>query len=62
MAPYSICFDHDRKSVVLTVRGTLSLKDILTDLSVSMTELKEREMVEGVSGKQYVHTVSVKYK
>ena len=58
MAPYCICFDHGRQSIVLTVRGTLSLKDILTDLSVSMTELKEDEMVEGVEGKQYVHTVS----
>ena len=32
---YSIVFDHDYKSLVLAIRGTLSPSDVLTDLQCS---------------------------
>ncbi len=57
-APYSICADRGRKTIVLTVRGTLSIKDALTDLSVSMEEIEEEYKNPFVKGKQFVHIVS----
>ncbi len=58
--PYSICADRGRKTIVLTVRGTLSIKDALTDLSISMKEMKEEGGYRNpfVKGKQFVHGVS----
>ena len=59
-APYSICIDHQRQSLVVTVRGTLSIKDALTDLSVNMIPIEEEYKVPGLREEQhqYVHNVS----
>lgn len=32
-APFIVCLDHDKKSVVVSIRGTLSLHDLITDLT-----------------------------
>ena len=42
---------------MLTVRGTLSINDALTDLTVSMEELKPEHQVPEVNDLQYVHKV-----
>lgn len=34
-APFVVCLDHDQESVVIAIRGTLSLHDIITDLTAS---------------------------
>uniref|UniRef100_A0A672M662 sn-1-specific diacylglycerol lipase n=1 Tax=Sinocyclocheilus grahami TaxID=75366 RepID=A0A672M662_SINGR len=47
----SILDHHKREAVLVAVRGTLSLKDVLTDLSAECENLS----VEGVSGTCYAH-------
>ena len=42
---------------MLTVRGTLSINDALTDLTVSMEEIRPEHRVEEVEGLQYAHKV-----
>uniref|UniRef100_A0A3P9KLF9 Diacylglycerol lipase-beta n=1 Tax=Oryzias latipes TaxID=8090 RepID=A0A3P9KLF9_ORYLA len=49
--PFFVALDHKREAVVVAVRGTLSLKDVLTDLSAECEQLP----VEGVSGACYAH-------
>ncbi|KAI7796875.1 diacylglycerol lipase-beta [Triplophysa rosa] len=49
--PFFVALDHKRESVLVAVRGTLSLKDVLTDLSAEC----ENFTVEGVSGTCYAH-------
>lgn len=44
--------------IVLTVRGTLSIKDALTDLSVSMEEMDIDDQNPNVRGSQFVHKVN----
>ncbi|XP_035694884.1 diacylglycerol lipase-beta-like [Branchiostoma floridae] len=44
--PFFVALDHDRRSVVVAVRGTLSLRDALTDLSAESETID----VEGVEG------------
>jgi sn1-specific diacylglycerol lipase len=39
--PYCITLDHEWKSVVLTIRGTFSLEDVVTDLSIRPTSLSK---------------------
>jgi Lipase (class 3) len=39
--PYAIVVDHDWKSVVIVIRGTGSLEDALTDLTLRPTSLEE---------------------
>ena len=52
-SPYAVVLDHEWKSVVIVIRGTLSLEDVLTDLDVEPSCLKE---VEGYQGEaRYVH-------
>ena len=61
MAPYSICADNRTRKIVLTVRGTLSVKDALTDLSVSMDEMDDDDKVRDADiadCHQFVHKVS----
>ncbi|KAI8914547.1 Alpha/Beta hydrolase protein [Gorgonomyces haynaldii] len=38
-SPYLVCVDHDWKCVVIAVRGTWSLKDVLTDLKLDTVGL-----------------------
>jgi hypothetical protein len=38
-SPFAVICDHSKKSIVITVRGSLSLKDILTDLTVSLRKI-----------------------
>ena len=33
--PFLVCLDHERQSVVIAIRGTLSLADVVTDLTAS---------------------------
>lgn len=37
--PFFVSVDHDKKAVVVTIRGTLSLQDILTDFSVEAEKI-----------------------
>ena len=50
--PFCVCLDHQMKAVVLCVRGTLSFKDSLTDMSYSPVYVE----VAGVRD-TYVHGV-----
>ncbi|KAI5627353.1 sn1-specific diacylglycerol lipase beta [Silurus asotus] len=49
--PFFVALDHKREAVLVAVRGTLSLKDALTDLSAECENLT----VDGVSGASYAH-------
>ncbi|XP_076027933.1 diacylglycerol lipase-beta [Genypterus blacodes] len=49
--PFFVALDHKREAVLVAVRGTLSLKDVLTDLSAECENLP----IEGVSGPCYAH-------
>ncbi|XP_062859416.1 diacylglycerol lipase-beta [Trichomycterus rosablanca] len=49
--PFFVALDHKREAVLVAVRGTLSLKDVLTDLSAECEDLP----VDGVSGACYAH-------
>ncbi|XP_061564446.1 diacylglycerol lipase-beta [Cololabis saira] len=49
--PFFVALDHKREAVLVAVRGTLSLKDALTDLSAECENLP----IEGVSGACYAH-------
>ena len=54
--PFSICIDES--TIVVSVRGTLSLKDALTDMSASMERVKEEYCIKQIpSNKQYIHMV-----
>lgn len=33
ITPFFVAVDHERQKVIISIRGTLSLKDILTDLN-----------------------------
>ncbi|XP_012670112.2 diacylglycerol lipase-beta [Clupea harengus] len=49
--PFFVALDHKKESILVAVRGTLSLKDVLTDLSAVCENLP----IEGVSGASYAH-------
>lgn len=49
--PFFVALDHKREAVLVAVRGTLSLKDVLTDLSAECENLP----LEGVIGACYAH-------
>ncbi|XP_038591363.1 diacylglycerol lipase-beta [Micropterus salmoides] len=49
--PFFVALDHKREAVLVAVRGTLSLRDVLTDLSAECENLA----IEGVSGACYAH-------
>ncbi|XP_048870020.1 diacylglycerol lipase-beta [Brienomyrus brachyistius] len=58
--PFYVALDHKKEAVLVAVRGTLSLKDALTDLSAECEDLP----VEGVTGTCYAHkgiTQAAKY-
>ena len=40
------------------MRGTLSIKDALTDMSPSMEKISDDYHISGVEGAQYIHKVS----
>ncbi|CAI8058323.1 Diacylglycerol lipase-alpha [Geodia barretti] len=54
--PYLLCVDHAMKAVVVCVRGTLSFKDVLTDITVSVKKLTKEDVGDkfNVPG-AYVH-------
>lgn len=37
--PFFVCYDHSTSSVLLVVRGTLSVNDILTDFTGDSTRI-----------------------
>ncbi|MBN3277760.1 DGLB lipase, partial [Polyodon spathula] len=49
--PFFVALDHKKEAVLVAVRGTLSLRDALTDLSADCENL----LLEGVSGPCYAH-------
>ncbi|KAG7261744.1 hypothetical protein CRUP_021353 [Coryphaenoides rupestris] len=49
--PFFVALDHKREAILVAVRGTLSLKDVLTDLSADCENLP----VDGVFGTTYAH-------
>ncbi|XP_022599250.1 sn1-specific diacylglycerol lipase beta [Seriola dumerili] len=49
--PFFVALDHKREAVLVAVRGTLSLRDVLTDLSAECENLP----IEGVCGACYGH-------
>ncbi|KAJ8363821.1 hypothetical protein SKAU_G00126520 [Synaphobranchus kaupii] len=49
--PFFVALDHKKEAVLVAVRGTLSLKDVLTDLSADCENLP----IEGVTGDCYAH-------
>ncbi|XP_036388845.1 diacylglycerol lipase-beta [Megalops cyprinoides] len=49
--PFFVALDHKKEAVLVAVRGTLSLRDVLTDLSADCENLP----VEGVTGTCYAH-------
>ena len=57
-APFSVSIDDKMEAVVLTIRGTLSIKDAMTDLSVSMVDVEPEYRNPHVEGKQCMHKVS----
>jgi hypothetical protein len=52
--PYYVALDHASKSIVLTVRGTLSLHDVIIDLSASSDDVD----IPGVPPGTRSHSVS----
>uniref|UniRef100_A0A8C4QIP8 Diacylglycerol lipase-beta n=1 Tax=Eptatretus burgeri TaxID=7764 RepID=A0A8C4QIP8_EPTBU len=49
--PFFVALDHRKKSLIVAIRGTLSLRDLLTDLSAECEKLQ----VENVEGDCYAH-------
>nr|XP_061808001.1 diacylglycerol lipase-beta-like [Nerophis lumbriciformis] len=49
--PFFVSLDHKREFIIVAVRGTLSLKDVLTDLSAECENLP----MDGVTGACYAH-------
>mmetsp|Transcript_15456 Transcript_15456/g.38468 ORF Transcript_15456/g.38468 Transcript_15456/m.38468 type:complete len:610 (-) Transcript_15456:2613-4442(-) len=55
--PFAVVLDHAWKSVVVTVRGSATLDDMMTDLTLSMTELSACGQQYGFDGTdRYAHT------
>lgn len=52
-SPYAVVLDHDWKSIVIVIRGTESLEDVLTDLEIAPSVFEEESGYEGE--KRYVH-------
>lgn len=51
MKPYGIFLDHDTKSIVIAIRGSLSLEDCITDVLCKPSELLEAGKRWGFNGK-----------
>ncbi|KAG8433079.1 hypothetical protein GDO86_017384 [Hymenochirus boettgeri] len=49
--PFFVAIDHKTEAIIVAVRGTLSLEDVLTDLSADCETLH----IEGVAGDLYAH-------
>ncbi|XP_035002103.1 diacylglycerol lipase-beta [Hippoglossus stenolepis] len=49
--PFFVSLDHKQEAILVAIRGTLSLKDVLTDLSAECENLP----IEGVMGACYAH-------
>ena len=55
--PYFIALDHDWKSVVLSIRGTLSLESTIADIAMNPIELTDLGREFGFNGAgQYCHS------
>ncbi|KAI9090173.1 hypothetical protein DFS34DRAFT_597695 [Phlyctochytrium arcticum] len=51
--PFSICFDHHRRTIVISVRGTLSTADVLVDLSCDLAEVDVLGLPPGVKAQTH---------
>ncbi len=58
-APFSICCDRSKKVIVLTVKGTLFITDILSEelYSSSMVEMDEEDKDPNNGRNHFVHKV-----
>lgn len=55
--PYAIIIDHDWQSIVIAIRGSESLEDVLTSLTVRPTSLEEVGNLCGFDGRDlYAHS------
>mmetsp|Transcript_15461 Transcript_15461/g.38489 ORF Transcript_15461/g.38489 Transcript_15461/m.38489 type:complete len:875 (-) Transcript_15461:1699-4323(-) len=55
--PFAVVLDHAWKSVVVTIRGSATLDDMMTDLTLGMTELSACGQQYGFDGTdRYAHT------
>ena len=50
--PFAVVVDHEWKSVVVSIRGTVSLEDLLTDVTLSPKELSAHGEQYGFDGNQ----------
>ena len=55
--PFAVVVDHAWKSLVVIVRGSATLDDMMTDLTLGMTELSSCGTKYGFDGTgRYAHT------
>ncbi|KAJ3226264.1 hypothetical protein HK099_005261 [Clydaea vesicula] len=54
-SPYLVALDHDWETIVVAIRGTFSLADLLVDLKIEVMEYKIPELGENVPT-QYTHS------
>lgn len=55
--PYTICVDHERQSVVIAIRGTMSFADLVLDLMLTPVELDAAGRQWGFDGNnQHAHS------
>jgi hypothetical protein len=54
--PYVVSIDHDKRAVIISCRGTLSISDLVTDLHCMPTSLESAGKAWGFNGKEmYAH-------
>jgi sn1-specific diacylglycerol lipase len=54
--PFGIVVDHSKRSVVVAIRGSLSIEDVITDLQVEASPLKRLGEKFGFDGTdRYAH-------
>jgi sn1-specific diacylglycerol lipase len=57
LKPYGIFIDHERETVVITIRGTLSLEDCITDALADPVSMAEAGQKWGFNGEgKYAHS------
>jgi sn1-specific diacylglycerol lipase len=57
LKPYGIFVDHERETVVVTIRGTLSLEDCITDALADPVSMKEAGQKWGFNGEgKFAHS------
>ncbi|KAJ3160997.1 hypothetical protein HK101_000851 [Irineochytrium annulatum] len=61
LSPYFIAFDPEEESVVISIRGTFSIEDVLVDLKFDLAEFEIPELIErGETETHWVHSGMLK--